>query len=372
MREFAAKRFINIILLITLTSFCAAAGAQRSSPADAQSGTVAEPGVVPSQNVVVVPEGDKSTVPKRKDEAYEDWSKPELTPGMQSRTELIDQVQEDKFTRELIHAQWREFDPIDLTVIKPVGVAKPPVILYLYSYPPPRNRYLDAGFCEFLTRNGFAAVGFSLAVSGQRFHDRPTAEWFVSQLQEALGASVHDVQMTLNYLASRGDLDTTRVGVWGDGAGASVAIMAAAVDPRIKILDVLDPWGDWPNWLAKSPIVPENERARYLKPEFLKSVAELDPVKWLPRLGKDHVRLQYITGDLTVTPTLVRKDMEAAAPPSIKIVHYKDAHTFRKEVASTGKGFEWLKQHLEYGQPPASHGRAQNATQDSLDQRNSR
>ena len=39
------------------------------------------------------------------------------------------------FTRELLQVQWRMADPIDLWVIRPVGVAKPPVVLYLYSYP---------------------------------------------------------------------------------------------------------------------------------------------------------------------------------------------------------------------------------------------
>jgi hypothetical protein len=41
------------------------------------------------------------------------------------------------------------------------------------------------------------------------------------------------------------------------GSGASIAILASAADPRIKVLDTLDSWGDWPVWLADSPFVPE-------------------------------------------------------------------------------------------------------------------
>ena len=80
-------------------------------------------------------------------------------------------------------------------------------------------------------------------------------EWFVSQLQESIAASAHDVQMILNYLAMRGDLDMDHVGMFGDGSGASIAILAAAVDPRIKASDLLDPWGDWPDWIAKSTLI---------------------------------------------------------------------------------------------------------------------
>src|SRR5262249_42588244 len=149
-------------------------------------------------------------------------------------------------------------------------------------------------FCRALTQNGFAAVGFVSALTGPRYQNRPQKKWFISELEESLGSSVHDVQMILNYLASRGDLDTDRVGMWGDGSGASIALMAAAVDSRIKALDLLDPWGDWPDWLAKSTLIPEDERADYLKPEFLNKLAGLDPVKWLPQLKTENVRLQYI------------------------------------------------------------------------------
>ena len=113
-------------------------------------------------------------------------------------------------------------------------------------------------------------------------------EWFVSELQEALGKSTHDVQMTLNYLATRGDLDMNRVGMFGQGSGGTIALLAAAADDRIRAVDVLDPRG-----LAglASPIArrPGKERANYLKPEFLTRVAPLDPVRGgCLRLNPDH------------------------------------------------------------------------------------
>jgi hypothetical protein len=54
------------------------------------------------------------------------------------------------------------------------------------------------------------------ALNGHRYTYRPMKQWFVSELQEALGSSVHDVQMILNYLSTRDDLDMSRVGMcWG-------------------------------------------------------------------------------------------------------------------------------------------------------------
>jgi hypothetical protein len=284
-------------------------------------------------------------IPQRKDMLYEDWRKPELTPGMQSDVELIDRQEEKTFTRELLHAQWRELDPIDLWVIRPAHVKNPPVIIYLYSYPSSNERYKDPKFCQFLIRNGFAAVGFVPALTEHRFHDRPTEQWLVSQLTESLGTTVHDVQMVLNYLGRRKDLDMNRVGMWGDGAGATVAIVSSAVDARIKALDLLDPWADWPNWLAKSTLVPEKERQKYLQADFLEGVGNFEPIKYLPFVKAEHVRLQHIDG-ITVTPAIVREHLEAVTPASATIVHYASSENFYKEVGAKGNAFDWLQTQL--------------------------
>src|SRR4029077_13425508 len=150
------------------------------------------------------------------------------------------------YTVELLQVQWRFGDPLDLYVMKPKGIATPPVILYLYGYPADTDRFKDENFQKAVTKDGFAAVGFVSALTGHRYHDRPMREWFISDLQESLATSAHDVQMILDYLSTRGDLDTTRVGMYTQGSGASIGILTSAVDPRIKVLDALDPWGDWP------------------------------------------------------------------------------------------------------------------------------
>jgi hypothetical protein len=295
---------------------------------------------VPGFQTRVLKEGEK--IPERENKLYEDWSKPELTPGMKWDVVPLGTAEGDGFTRQLLAAQWREMDPIDLWIIKPKGVKDPPVILYLYSSNGSNNRYKNDDFCKFVTKDGFAAVGFVSALTEQRFHDRPMRETFVSQLQEALGSTVHDVQMVVNYLQKRGDFDMQRVGMWGDGSGASVAIMAAAVDPRIKTLDLLDPWGDWPDWLAGSSLVPDERRPLFLTPQFLGTVQDLEPMKAFAELTTQKVRLQYITEGVTVTPAAARQKMEAAAPPNVQIVHYDSSKQF-SEVAAKGVEFEWIK-----------------------------
>jgi hypothetical protein len=281
----------------------------------------------------------------------ESWSTPslegsELKPFdvLAGDVDTIDGV----YTHEVTRVQWRPADPIDLFIIKPVGVKNPPVILYLYSYPFETDRFLNHDFCKFLVHNGYAAVGFASSLTAGRYHDVPFKEWFVSDLPQSLTHTAHDVQMILNYLATRGDVDMNRVGMFGDGSGASIAILAAAADPRIKTLDLLDPWGDWPDWIKESNRIPEKERPDYLKPEWLADVAPLDPVKWLPELKTQTVRIQFIR-DLKITPADVQQKIEAAVPVSanVQVVHYENTDAFRAAIAG-GTGFDWIKQKMEF------------------------
>jgi hypothetical protein len=283
----------------------------------------------------------------------EDWTTPALTTShLNPARPLVFVTEYPRYTVELLQVQWRWGDPIDLYVMKPKGVKQPPVILYLYGYPTSTDIFRNDDYEELVTRNGFAAVGFVSALTGHRYHDRPMKDWFLSELQESLATSAHDVQMVLNYLASRDDLDMNRVGMFTQGSGASIAILASAVDARIKVLEALDPWGDWPVWMATSPFVPRDERAEYVKPEFLKKIAGLDPVDWLPKIQAKKLRLDIELFD-TNTPTAVKEKLRAAVPAGTTVMIYKSMAEF-KPAFEEGKNLEWIQHELQSLSAPAA------------------
>ncbi|HVO59631.1 MAG TPA: hypothetical protein VMT53_01780 [Terriglobales bacterium] len=276
----------------------------------------------------------------------EDWTTPALSSShLRTVPPIVAYINDyGTYTVELTQVQWRFGDPLDLYVMKPKGVAKPPVVLYLYGFPADTDRFKDETFQKAVTKDGFAAVGFVSALTGHRYHDRPMREWFISELQECLATSAHDVQMVLNYLQTRGDLDMDHVGMYAQGSGASIAILASAVDPRIRALDLTDPWGDWPTWMAKSTFVPEEERANYVKPEFLKKVAVLEPVEWLPKVQARSIRLQDATFE-TNTPPSSKEKLRAAVPPRGTVVLYKTPEAFGS-VVRDHKELVWIQQEL--------------------------
>jgi hypothetical protein len=285
---------------------------------------------------------------KRFVDVTEDWSTPALTTSHLKSVRplfMVDDSHPD-YTVETIHLQWRWGDPLDIYLIKPTGVKKPPVILNLYGYPAGEDPYKNEVFQKALVKDGFAAVGIVSALTGHRYHDRPMKEWFLSDLQESLATSAHDVQMILNYLAARGDLDMNRVGMFGQGSGATIAILVSAVDPRIKVLDVLDPWGDWPTWIATSPFVPKDERADYMKPEFLKEVAALETLDWLPKIQAKRFRMQQNMFELD-TPTAVKAKLRAAAPPGAGFAFYQTIPEFVAVFGRVSTNLDWVKHELQ-------------------------
>ncbi len=261
--------------------------------------------------------------------------------------ELVERAEKKDFTREFIAVQWRPADRIYLYVVRPANVPKPPVAIYLYGHPSDTDRYQDDGWCQRATSGGYAAVGLVPALTGQRYHDRPMKQWFVSELQEALGKSTHDVQMVLDYLAGRGDFDMSNVGVFGVGAGGTIAVMAASADSRIKAIDLLDPWGDWPVWMQRSDVIPDEERPAYVKPEFLKRVADFDPVKLLPGLKTPRIRLNQLNDDFPSTPEDAKKRMEESLPATAEHHRFEGSAAFYSEAASGGRVFDWLKLQLK-------------------------
>ncbi len=251
------------------------------------------------------------------------------------------------YSISLIRVQWRRADPIDLWLIKPTGVKKHPVIIYLNGFPTDTDLFKEQGFQQLSTQGGFAAVGFVTALTGHRYHDIGLNKWFVSELQQSLAESAHDVQMVLNYLVSRGDLDMDRVGLFGQFSGATVGILTAAADPRIKVLDALDPWGDWPTWMAKSPFVPEEERPNFVKPEFLSKAAALEPLDWMPKVQSKKFRLLQRTYE-GETPLESKMKLQAAVPAGATTVLYKTSDEFDKaNTENPEKALHWIKSALQ-------------------------
>ena len=98
----------------------------------------------------------------RFNDVVEDWTTPAIAKThLHPVRPMIGFVNEESgYTVSLIRVQWRSKDPIDLWLMRPKGVKKPPVILFLYGYPSDTDIFKNPKWQEFTTEGGFAAAGF--------------------------------------------------------------------------------------------------------------------------------------------------------------------------------------------------------------------
>jgi hypothetical protein len=245
---------------------------------------------------------------------------------------------------EHLRVTFRPRVPQDLYVILPVAARNPPVVLYMYSYPETVARFQLEQWVLSAIGQGYAAVGFSSGVSGDAAIHGLTKEEFLAQFPQNLLRSAHDIQLVLNYLAGRGDLNIDRVGISASGSGASAAILAAAVDSRIKVLDVFDAWGAWPEFFAKSSVVPADKRTSLVTPEYLQSLAWSDPVAWFPKCRARSVRLQDVRQQELV-PIAAQLKIEDASPGFAEVNQFED-HRILLEMQGPGRIFGWVQSQL--------------------------
>lgn len=319
----------------------------QASPVQSATAPPAPPENMRSVQQEPVPGLDPKTMRPLYETIQEDWSSLQIgVSKLEPLPPIVGEVvEQDRFTRVTVRLQWRPGDPIDLWIILPKGVKNPPAVLYLYG-PGTNNstRFRDPRWSARVTSGGVAAVGFEIALTGGRFRDRPMRQTMLTELQEALGSTVHDVKFILDYMDKSGQFDMNHIGMFGDAVGGAVAILAAAADPRIKAVDTLEPWGDWPDFLAKSPVIKEGEHANYLTPEFLKKVAPLDPVKWLPEL-KIPIRIQQIK-ETELVPMECKEAIKAAAPKQAEVRRFAGVTDITKHE-NGGLLFQWMKDKLQ-------------------------
>jgi 2,6-dihydroxypseudooxynicotine hydrolase len=128
---------------------------------------------------------------------------------------------------------------------KPRGVAKPPVVVMCMGLDSTKEE-MDSNETTFLER-GMATLTFDGPGQGEGEYD------FAIR-----GDYEVPVKAVLDYLGTRGDLDSPRVGVWGVSLGGYYAPRAAAFDKRIKACIALSGPFEWVEYFDKLPELTRN------------------------------------------------------------------------------------------------------------------
>lgn len=169
------------------------------------------------------------------------------------------------FTREKIVIDgWRHTRVPGLIAVPHAAAPRHPVILLIDGIGGWKERWWDRTswnrgrvLIDSLIANGFAVAMIDAPASGERIYenDFETAETFIgkpAQWREMAIQNTIEIRRLIDYLHTRADIDTARVGAVGLSHGGMVTFYLGAVEPRVRagvagltplkfIADVLSP-----------------------------------------------------------------------------------------------------------------------------------
>ncbi len=202
------------------------------------------------------------------------------------------------------------------------GAPRAPVILLCHDLGGSRSTLL--GSAVSLNRAGYPLLVFDF-----RGHGRSTGSGGWLGVDEKL-----DILGAIEFLRTRSDLDSSRIGLWGIGMGAYAGILAAREDPRIVALalDSLYPdVGTQMDRLVRAKIPPT---LRFILPAL-----DLIYRPYLALRAKDSISLSTILGDLTGRNVL----LIAATDPPDRYEEEKALYAALPERPPGGKNLLMLK-----------------------------
>jgi hypothetical protein len=162
---------------------------------------------------------------------------------------LIELQEKDGFWLEKLLLDLNGLEKVPAYLLLPKNIQKKlPVILYNHShggmYHLGKDELIDGSpymgkpsYAEVLTNEGYAVLAIDAWNFGER-SGRTESELFKEMLWQGKtlwGAMVYDSLRAIDYLTSRKELDTKRIGTLGMSMGSTMAWWIAALDTRIKI-----------------------------------------------------------------------------------------------------------------------------------------
>jgi hypothetical protein len=213
-----------------------------------------------------------------------------------------------------------------LDFYRPAGTNRLPVIVVLPiiggGYP------LEKHFCSYFARQGMAAVLVRRDRLKRTLDD-------LNEINDTLQQAAIDARQAIDWIETRPELDTSRIGVFGISMGGIRAAFLAPLDPRIRAAAIGLAGGDLPYIIARSReggIV--RRREPYLqkrgidRDEFekeLRATLAGDPLTVAPSVDPNKVLLVLATFDTAVPSKKGFELREAMGKPETIIVptgHY--------------------------------------------------
>jgi pimeloyl-ACP methyl ester carboxylesterase len=162
---------------------------------------------------------------------------------------LVRREVREKYILEKLVLDLNGIEAVPAIFVRPLNIDGPiPVVLFNHSHSGDyvlgkdemlvgRTTLQNPPYAEFLTASGYAALAIDNWMFGER-RGRSESETFKQMLwngQVLWGMMVYDSIRAIDYLATRDDVDLSRLATIGLSMGSTMAWWVAALDVRVKV-----------------------------------------------------------------------------------------------------------------------------------------
>ena len=179
-----------------------------------------------------------------------------------------------------------------------------------------------AGMALFVAKYGYASLVIDEYGQGERTPSKPSSRSQAEELAMTVHQSALDVRRGLDYLGTRRDIDSKRLGLVGISLGAIIGTVAAGVEPRLKAAALISGGGNWGLILktltASRTEVGGHSTAGFQNMDWAKVSALLapeDPLTFAPHIAPRALLLVGGRKDTTIVPQAQQELYDAARLP---------------------------------------------------------
>ncbi len=213
------------------------------------------------------------------------------------------------------------FTPPGASAIRPV-----PCIVILHGLG--GSKEIMAGMALSVVQAGDAALVIDEYGQGERGPLKTPAGQEAAALAATVSQTAVDVRRGLDYLATRPDIDSRRVGLAGVSLGAMIGTVTCGVEPRLKAAVLVSGGGNWGVILrtlsSRNATVGDRSTAAFKASDWAKlnaRLAPVDPLTFAPRIAPRPVLMLGGRKDTTIVPQSQQELFDALNQPK-RIVWY--------------------------------------------------
>jgi len=236
-----------------------------------------------------------------------------------------------------------------LISIPSAGKPPYPCLIMLHGYGGRKEDMKD--FAKFAAENGYAIAAIDAQYHGER--KQPGKALYSTNLTESRDGVVQtviDARRTVDYLESRGDVDSTKIGLVGGSMGGILGAIFAGVEPRVKAAVLIVGGGNMSLMIMKSehpaipPIRAYLEEKGITYQEIQGFLDPIDPINFIDKIAPRPLLMHNGKHDTIVPAEAGRQLYERAKQP--KTVYWYDAgHNVPTELVAL-RTLRWLNENL--------------------------